>query len=36
MRQQFETLSDQAKEFSELARKVATDTAASGKNFRIN
>jgi phasin len=36
MRQQFETLSDQAKELSELARKVATDTAASGKNFRIN
>ncbi len=36
MRQQFEALSDQAKEFSELARKVATDTAASGKNFRVN
>lgn len=36
MRQQFETLSDQAKEFSALARKVATDTAASGKSFRIN
>jgi phasin len=36
MRQQFETLSDQAKEFSELARKVATDTAAAGKSFRIN
>ncbi len=36
MRQQFEALSDQAKEFSELARKVATDTAASGKGFRIN
>ena len=36
MRQQFETLSDQAREFSALAGKVATDTAASGKNFRIN
>lgn len=36
MRQQFETLSDQAKEFSALARKVATETAASGKNFRVN
>jgi phasin len=36
MRHQFETLSDQAKEFSALARKVATDTAASGKNFRVN
>jgi phasin len=36
MRQQFESLSGQAKEFSELARKVATDAAASGKNFRVN
>jgi phasin len=36
MRRQFETLSDQAKEFSALARKVATDTAASGKSFRVN
>ena len=36
MRQQFETLSDQAKEFSALARKVATETAASGKSFRAN
>ena len=41
MRRQFETLSGQAKEFSALAQKMATETSAPiasgvGKNFKIN